>query len=59
MMTMNQIINAYLHALAEADRIYDAIIEGSGDTEKAEAVAAEMKRMAKIIYAERCKMAVA
>lgn len=55
-MSMNLIIESYLRALEDARRVYDAIIDNTGDIQRAEETEAILKANAKNVFDERCMM---
>lgn len=55
-MSMELIIESYLRALEDAKRIYENIIDKTGDTERAEETEAILKANAKRVFDERCMM---
>lgn len=55
-MSMNLIIESYLRALEDAKRVYDAIIDRTGDVTRAEETEAILKANAKRVFDERCMM---
>ena len=55
-MSMNLIIESYLRALEDAKRVYDAIIERTGDVTRAEETEKILKANAKKVFDERCMM---
>lgn len=55
-MSMNLIIESYLRALEDARRVYDAIIDNTGDIQRAEETETILKANAKKVFDERCMM---
>lgn len=55
-MSMNLIIESYLRALEDARRVYDAIIDNTGDIQRAEETEEILKANAKKVFDERCMM---